>query len=86
MKPVTAADIKRAQEILRRYRSHAIGTQNDEELDNVEHLMHVVPGAVRGLTYALSGAMLTYSGCWRCPSGNDERRAARNHRPHVRAA
>ena len=44
MKPVTAADIKRAQEILRAYRSHAVGAQNAKAQDDVEHLMHVIQG------------------------------------------
>lgn len=39
---LTEEDIKRAQTILRRYRSVAGARWNKAELDNVEHLMRVI--------------------------------------------
>ena len=40
--PVTAEDIKRAQEILRRWRETAIIKGNTEALADVKHLMRVL--------------------------------------------
>lgn len=39
---ITTEDIKRAQEILRRWRSAAIGKNNKEAQEDVEHIMCVI--------------------------------------------
>jgi hypothetical protein len=45
---LTDEDIKRAQTILRRYRTNAIGKKNKKEQDNVEHIMRVLNALYQG--------------------------------------